>query len=503
MPRIAKFQLPDGRIAKFQVSDDTTPEQVHSFIEQNLQNFQTQKEPSFLEKAASSIGENLSNYIQEGKNVGGGLIKGASNIGSTILAPVDAAARALGIQNEFIGRNDRRQSINDFMDSHSIDRNSLGYGGGKLVSEIAGTAGLPSVLGKGLASASKILPQSVPYIQKLANAIESGGLNLGEKYSSVGSPIANAATRIAGGALSGAAQAAAINPDDATTGAVIGGAIPGIAKASGALGDMAGNAIDKLSEKLMYSALKPTKKMHETGSAARAIKTLLDEGINVSQGGLEKLKGKISDTNDLIANAIQDSNAIINKNKVISALNDTRNMFMRDVSPETALQSIQNVETGFANHPLIQGDEIPVQLAQELKQGTYKTLNKSYGELKSAEVEARKALARGLKEQIAEAIPGIQDLNTRDSNLINALKVLKNRVPMDANKNPISLGDLVAKNKVGLIASILSGTAPIKATMARGLNSLRPGISLIDQALLPNVDKSVLKTIPIIWPQND
>jgi hypothetical protein len=95
------------------------------------------------------------------------------------------------------------------------------------------------------------------------------------------------------------------------------------------------------------------------------------------------------------------------------------------------------------NHPLLTGNEIPVKLAQELKQGTYKALkDKAYGELKSADIEAQKALAFGLKEEIAKAIPEVQPLNTRESAMLNALSLTERRVLMDANKNPVGLGTL-------------------------------------------------------------
>lgn len=77
---------------------------------------------------------------------------------------------------------------------------------------------------------------------------------------------------------------------------------------------------------------------------------------------------------------------------------------------------------------------IPVQQAQDMKQGTYRELKNKYGQIGSAETEAQKALARGLKENIAEAVPEIAGLNAQESKLINALNITERRAFMEATK---------------------------------------------------------------------
>ncbi len=60
-------------------------------------------------------------------------------------------------------------------------------------------------------------------------------------------------------------------------------------------------------EKLMQSALKPTLKQLETGQAATAVKTMLEEGINPTQAGVQKIQSKIKDLNTQVANKIENS----------------------------------------------------------------------------------------------------------------------------------------------------------------------------------------------------
>jgi hypothetical protein len=84
------------------------------------------------------------------------------------------------------------------------------YQGGKLGTEIAGTAGAGGVLAKGL---TKVAPGA----RALAESLRTGGFSAGG---------AGMGTRVAGGAATGAAAAALINPDDAALGAGIGAALP-------------------------------------------------------------------------------------------------------------------------------------------------------------------------------------------------------------------------------------------------------------------------------------
>lgn len=187
-----------------------------------------------IEGPAGATAEQLGEVItggaapkKEGSTIGNllaGAVRGAGSIGATIMAPLDAAARAAGIQNSFIGRNDRRQSMDDALGGMGADTRSLAYGAGKIVAEIAGTAGVGGTLAKGLT-----------FAPKLAAAVASGGMY---------APGANLATRMAGGAINGGASAAMVNPGDAELGAAIGAALPPVVKGVGMLGGKATQAVN-------------------------------------------------------------------------------------------------------------------------------------------------------------------------------------------------------------------------------------------------------------------
>ena len=246
----------------------------------------------------------------------------------------------------------------------------------------------------------------------------------------------------------------------------------------------AGDALKDQARGWMQSAMKPTLEAQRTGKAGRAIDTMLDEGLNVSPGGVEKLQDRISSLNSQIANRIAASSAVIDKSAVASRIQPLIDKFKKQVNSTDDIAAIQRAHDDFVNHPLLAGPDIPVQLAQEMKQGTYKQLgDKSYGELKSASIEAQKTLARGLKEEIAKAVPEVRPLNAEESALLNALSVSERRVMMEANKNPAGLGWLTTSpakfagwmaDRSGLFKSLIARMLNTGAEAAPTVGKLAP-----------------------------
>ena len=212
---IARFQMPDGKIGRFEVPEGTTPEQAHALIQQSQTTSQEQpkQEPSSI---LSDIGRG---FTQGTKDLGAGLLRGAGSIGSTLLAPVDMAARGLGVQNEYIGRTDRRQAMEEALKGMGANPESISYQGGKITGEVAGTAGM----GGSLAGALKAAPMASKVSPALIEAIRTGGMSSG----GIGG-VTGGAARIAGGAATGAASAGLSDPSSFGAGALVGGAIPAV-----------------------------------------------------------------------------------------------------------------------------------------------------------------------------------------------------------------------------------------------------------------------------------
>jgi hypothetical protein len=310
----------------------------------------------------------------------------------------------------------------------------------------------------------------------VVNALASSGFTTGARVApTVAAKAADLATRTVGGAAAGGAQAGLVSPDSAGTGAAIGGALPGVLKTLGAsggwVGGKAGDFAEWAAEKLMNSALKPTLKQKQNGEAATAVQTLLDYGISPTKAGVEKLKSLISDLNTQIETAISGSTARIDKGNALRALTDTRQKFGAQVSPTNDLRAIAGVEDDFLNHPLAPGADMAVQTAQKIKQGTYKVLKGKYGQMGSAETEAQKGIARGLKDEISAAVPGVGPLNAEESRLIATLNVAERRALMDLNKNPMGLAALAVHEPSAFIAFMADKSAAFKALAARSLNA--------------------------------
>jgi len=215
MPRF-NVNAPDGSIIPVDAPEGATEQQAIEFAAKAWKPSQTMQ-PTQQTQAAPEKKQTLLDRFKSGLgNVGAGALKGASDIGATILSPLDYAGLT-GMTSE-----QRRAAVTQGLQDMGADTESLAYKGGELASGIAGTAGAGGLLAKGVMTGARIAPAIIP---KIASSLETGGLSLGENPVVTGR-LANAAMRVGGGAASGAAMSGLTNPSDAGIGALIGGAIP-------------------------------------------------------------------------------------------------------------------------------------------------------------------------------------------------------------------------------------------------------------------------------------
>jgi len=237
---------------------------------------------------------------------------------------------------------------------------------------------------------------------------------------------------------------------------------------------VAGAVKQTIPERLMQASLKPLQKQLESGQAKTAIQTLLKEDVNptltktIFGKGIDTLQAKVDTLNSQIVNIIKDSKRTVNKSEVVAYLDDLEKNALNNALPAGDLAAIQAARQEFLSHPLLKNmEEIPVQLAQKLKIGTYKSLGeKAYGELKSATVESGKTLARGLKDLIGKAEPGVLGLNKESQALYDTLDVAERRALMEANKDIAGLSTL-SKDMKNQIAMMADRSANFKALLAR------------------------------------
>ena len=144
-----------------------------------------------------------------------GAAVGVADIGNTVL---NAGVGALTLGGKVLPGvaqwNRTRNADMDYITEQNKD--STAFQVGRVGANIAATLPVGGTIGAGIKAVS-----SASRAVALANAIGSGGFSTGAIPGA-----ANMLTRAAGGAINGAASTALINPGEAGTGALIGGALP-------------------------------------------------------------------------------------------------------------------------------------------------------------------------------------------------------------------------------------------------------------------------------------
>jgi hypothetical protein len=264
--------------------------------------------------------------------------------------------------------------------------------------------------------------------------------------------IGNAVGQAGAGAILGGAAGAAVNA-----------VAPKILPVAGRVA-----LLGKTPEAAYESALKPSTTLPQAQRAA-IVQTGLENQIPVSTGGVEKIGDLINDYNQKIKATIDsDPTRPIDPNAVATRADAAKAKFAKQVNAGGDLAAIDASKQQFLSEQgATQGNPAPLMNAsdaQEMKQGTYRVLAGKFGEQGSASVEAQKALARGLKEEIATQFPEINGLNSAESKLLDLQPVLERAVNRISNHQLIGIGTPVAgaaakavtgSGSVGVVASAL------------------------------------------------
>jgi hypothetical protein len=176
------------------------------------------------------------------RNFGEGVLRGAAGVGRTLLSPVKGAADFISPtettlktlvtgekkQNPVSSYIDRIDQGLKFLDQDNKDSGL--YTAGKIGTEILATMPVGGAAAQAVRMAAPAV-STAPKLTNLLTAIETGGVRGG-----------NMLSRVAGGSINGGLSMGLVNPDDAATGAVIGGALPGVLGIAGKLGKSAGSS---------------------------------------------------------------------------------------------------------------------------------------------------------------------------------------------------------------------------------------------------------------------
>lgn len=265
---------------------------------------------------------------------------------------------------------------------------------------------------------------------------------LDEAGETAGGAVTDAAARVLPAEVAGALGAATKVGLPAAVGGLGGGAAGKPVMEAGA-------------KRLMQSSLRPGSKSLANDNAAKAIQTMLEEGVSATTGGAVRLRMMINKLKAKVGQMIsQADGALVDKAHVYRELASKLDEVTKQGTPNAARGAVMRAWDEFTNHPLLQGEmrdlmaagrgpnQIPVQLADDLKRGTQKAVKDAYGRVTTtpADDQAQMAIATGLRKGIEEAVPGVGAVNAKLSEYINALHQIEPRAAMEANKQ---LGGLV------------------------------------------------------------
>jgi hypothetical protein len=222
-----------------------------------------------------------------------------------------------------------------------------------------------------------------------------------------------------------------------------------------------GEGMQNVGREMYQSALKP-RVTTAPEKVAGMIDTGLENRIPITKGGIEKLGGLIDDLNQKITDNIASRpGRTVNKYRVAGRLNDPINQFSAEnqVNPVRDIRDITRSGQEFLDTHVT---DMPASQAQAIKVGTYQQLKGKYGQLGNAEMEAQKALARGIKEELAQQFPELNALNAAEGKALDLQPALEKAVQRIGNHQLIGLGTPAA----GAATGVVTGSAKLAATAA-------------------------------------
>ncbi len=198
-----------------------------------------------LEQAGAAVaGAYRSNPItRQFLNLSSGAARGVQRVAGGAYGLLGQAADRLGLDsigNAMISQADAYQARANEMNAPARADNLLLNQAGQFVGEVAATAPVAGVVGRGIGLAGQGVGQFAPRVGQGLEALGRSTAAAGFTPSAVGRPAAgmaptagerllNLGTRGAGGAIAGGTQAALINEEDAQAGAAIGALLPTVA----------------------------------------------------------------------------------------------------------------------------------------------------------------------------------------------------------------------------------------------------------------------------------
>jgi len=205
------------------------------------------------------------------------------------------------------------------------------------------------------------------------------------------------------------------------------------------------------------------------------INTALEEGHTASESSVVALYNKLDTINNAADMQIK---AAAKNGKTTILVEDVLKIYdemykkarEHPTRYEEAKKVVDDMRQAFLDHPEIIKDlktgkpSVPIEVAQNFKRALYRDVAENYGELGTFPIEASKTMARGIKETIQEAVPGLKGLHARESLLLSLEKELSKASRRISKKDLIGIGipikltaSMMYNNKMAPLVGIALG----------------------------------------------
>lgn len=309
---------------------------------------------------------------------------------------------------------------------------------------------------------------------------------------------------------------------------------PAVGKAAqgvDALADSTAAGLTKSALKGGYTVATPAE------DVASAVQTARDNKIPITPAGQSKITDALTQIRQSITKKTTDAAAAgvkVDPNSVMTRLDQLRSKYEQQVDPVQDLKDIDRTGKNFmaqntstvpgkpaqppssilgpngqpitpatpATPPSSVTVPIPADQAQAVKVGSNALNADKYGKISTAQMEAEKALTRGIKEELESQIPELGSLNANQAKLMNLEDILGKAV----NKYTNSAGFAGDLGHTGVAASALRtviANPMVKARIATMIDLARHANPGKFAASAANGTAAVNSLIASLTPEND
>jgi len=220
--------------------------------------------------------------------------------------------------------------------------------------------------------------------------------------------------------------------------------------------------------------------------AKKLSRAVIDNKLTLNPAGYEKLESGIDVLNNEIKTALKPhAGKPIDAEAVAGRASEARKKAAGSYDAAGEVVKVdEEVQKFLGNWK----GKLTVEKAQAIKQDIYKQLKNHYDSVRKGgpglyadgEIAAKKNIARGLKEEIENAVPdaNIKAINAKESELLNLEPHLRRAVGRIGNHNILSLDDVLATTAGTVLGGPVAGVAAGVAKRALGSPAMKSRLAM-------------------------